>query len=246
MKKNKEVEKNYDQMASNWHLHYNIFAETPNLILRRDLFRKIAINNIEKSSYILDYGCGSGDIAYDLKKNGFQNIILSDLSKEMMKKANEKTSFKYIDIDNLEEKSFDNIYSIGVIAYVDNIEDYFSFLKNKLKDDGTIIFSFQNKDSILQKLNIFLRDFKLKLKGKNKATHNSYSHNEIMKSLNNQNLNIEKSYSHSFYFEFPLSLLGIRRYIVTPTIYFTDKYLGKILPTKYFATSIILIVKKNA
>ena len=107
-------------------------------------------NNIEFNDY-LDIACGTGNVTVRIAKH-FKNIYGVDLSEDMLREAfdklkSERNKGKIICQDMTElslNRKFDLITSVldstNYITDEDDLEKYFSSVKEHLKDDGIFIF----------------------------------------------------------------------------------------------------------
>ncbi len=101
-----------------------------------------------KNKTILDLGCGFGDHAEILSKQKFKQLTGFDISKEIIKFANEKqipnTEFFIRDMSKklpFKNSSFDIAYSSLAIHYIKNINKLFKEINRVLKKEGTFSFS---------------------------------------------------------------------------------------------------------
>ena len=108
----------------------------------------IKIIGYVKNKVILDMGCGFGDHSKRLSQNGARKIIGFDISKELVRFANEQKiqncKFEFGDMGNkLKYKSnyFDIVFSGLAIHYIKNINQSFREVKRVLKKNGIFVFS---------------------------------------------------------------------------------------------------------
>ncbi|KGM94329.1 SAM-dependent methyltransferase [Clostridium botulinum] len=106
--------------------------------------------NLSKEDY-LDLACGTGNMTKELAKE-FKHIWAVDMSQEMLTEAEEKMRKEKIkaklvcqDISNLKlNKKFDLITcaldSTNYILEVEDLKNYFSSVKEHLKEEGLFIF----------------------------------------------------------------------------------------------------------
>ncbi|MFA5857121.1 MAG: class I SAM-dependent methyltransferase [Candidatus Pacearchaeota archaeon] len=93
---------------------------------------------------VLDFGCGQGEVDYDLvTKKGAKEVLAIDYSEEAIKIAKEKNSHPNIRFEcktytDVNEK-FDIIISIGVLEHTNNPFEVLKFLKNLLNENGKIV-----------------------------------------------------------------------------------------------------------
>lgn len=107
-------------------------------------------HNIECKDY-LDVACGTGNVTVRLAKH-FKDIYAVDLSEDMLREAFNKLKENRIkgkiicqDMTEMQlNRKFDLITSVldstNYITYEDDLEKYFSSVKEHLKDDGIFIF----------------------------------------------------------------------------------------------------------
>jgi ubiquinone/menaquinone biosynthesis C-methylase UbiE len=137
----------YDQIAKHYferradksRFDYNRDIEVPAMIK--------AIGDV-KNKVILNMGCGFGDHSKKLVKKGAKKIINFDLSKELIKFANQQNlpncEFEVGDMDQkLKYKNhhFDFVISALALHYVKNINKLFSEVNRVLKKNGTFVIS---------------------------------------------------------------------------------------------------------
>ena len=138
---------NYDKIAQ-------LYIERRNDKTRFDYNRDIEVPALikiigdVKNKVILDMGCGFGDHAEKLSKKKYKKLVGFDLSKKLVKFANDKripnTTFYVGDMSKkLVHKSseFDVVYSSLAIHYVKNIQSVFKEVNRVLKKGGIFCFS---------------------------------------------------------------------------------------------------------
>lgn len=121
----------------------------------------------KKEIAILDIAAGEGALSYRLYNLGFENINAVDI---------ESKKFKFKDIINFSElnlndyqsvnvfekenfKKYDLILGIETIEHLENPWQYLRLLKNLLKENGTIIISTPNVNSIYSKVTLLISDY---------------------------------------------------------------------------------------
>lgn len=108
------------------------------------------LKNINKQNMILEIGAGNGQYGLFLKKEGFQNVIISDLSPFGMmaarKYANKmkmpyRNSFYSIDAENLpfKDNCFDIIFIVAALHHFENIPKAIDEINRCLKNNGLVI-----------------------------------------------------------------------------------------------------------
>jgi 2-polyprenyl-3-methyl-5-hydroxy-6-metoxy-1,4-benzoquinol methylase len=95
---------------------------------------------------ILDVGSGTGDFLNTCNNAGW-NVFGIEPSSEARKIASEKGIEVLDEIKNLKEKNFDVITLWHVLEHVENLFEYISLLKEKLKPNGTLIIAVPNYKS---------------------------------------------------------------------------------------------------
>lgn len=106
-------------------------------------------------SNVLDMPCGNGFISLKNSKQ-FNQLTLVDFSENMITLAKEiaekekaqNVSFTCRDIfdTNFENESFDLIISLGILAHIDDVDKFLTYIQSKVKKGGTIIIQNTNSD----------------------------------------------------------------------------------------------------
>ena len=141
-----------DQNSSNYNLHKNFFYYLKQLILINFIFNLKKF--FHKKKDILDYGCGSGELAIALShyyKN--KNIFTADVFK-LDKKFIPKIKKHYL-INKLELKSkkFDIILMRHVFEHIFDLNNFIKGIKKNLKNkDSNLIIEVPNIDSFWKKI----------------------------------------------------------------------------------------------
>ena len=91
---------------------------------------------VNKNSYILDYGCGTGEILNNFSKSGYKNLYASDFVRH--KNLEKKIKFSK-NIEKFKNIKFDLIIINHVIEHVPDPLNFLLKLKSKLKPKGKII-----------------------------------------------------------------------------------------------------------
>ena len=95
--------------------------------------KKIKVN---KNSYILDFGCGTGEILNNLSKDGYKNLFAFDY----VKHENLDSKIEFFDNSaKLKNYKFDLIILNHVIEHVLNPNDLLQLLSSVLNKDGKVI-----------------------------------------------------------------------------------------------------------
>jgi len=127
----------YDNISANYSIHRNANSTVVNHVLE-----KMKNKNIEK---ILEMGCGTADYLFALTQQLNSDSYGFDNSENMIKEANKKNpglNLNVNDLDNVfnyEDDSFDLVYSIDVIHYVNDLNYYFKECNRVLNKDGILV-----------------------------------------------------------------------------------------------------------
>ena len=136
----------------------------------RRLRRLLEEAPVDKEAVILDFGGGSGLFSLELKKRGYTNLHLLDLSPIQCQQAQEKglENIHCGDENFLAEKfpnaTFDFVFMCDVIEHVENPAGVLRKIRQVLKPQGRIFLTYPNPYWV-PVLNV-LGDIGLKLKGK--------------------------------------------------------------------------------
>jgi len=103
---------------------------------------------------VLDVGCGDGSSLFELKTLGYDGYGIE--ADENLNKVKNELGLN-IHIGMIEDcpypkKSFDYIVANQVIEHVVNLDSFIEKIKEFLKDDGVILMSTPNADSIFRKI----------------------------------------------------------------------------------------------
>jgi 2-polyprenyl-3-methyl-5-hydroxy-6-metoxy-1,4-benzoquinol methylase len=163
MNQQKQTLDYFKSHAEDWNLKatdeaYSLIENRHNAVLE---VMKAYSNN----SSILDVGCGTGQLAIEASKIGWQSLGL-DFAQEMIdiciqnnSEFNTKADFVCTSIfeANLENKSFDVVSAQGFIEYIslDQISELLKLIYSCLKDNGSITLGSRNRLFNLHSLNSF-------------------------------------------------------------------------------------------
>ncbi len=107
--------------------------------------------NPKPDEFILDLGCGSGQLANEISKCG-ANVIGIDSSKEMISEAQTKyPNLKFLvkDAANFQlNKPFDAIFSNAVLHWVADSENAIISMNKNLKFGGRLVIEFGGKGNV--------------------------------------------------------------------------------------------------
>ena len=105
---------------------------------------------LNKSSYILDFGCGDGSFLKACKKKGFKNLVGVD--NRFVKTTQQDGIFKTNTLNKIKSsKQFNCITLWGVLEHLNDPLRFCQYLLKFLKKGGYILLEVPNADSILMK-----------------------------------------------------------------------------------------------
>jgi ubiquinone/menaquinone biosynthesis C-methylase UbiE len=111
----------------------------------------VELLNHQKGEKILDLGCGTGDLAYEISKTG-ANETGMDLSREMIGKAREKYPEIHFFIGNAEnfqfEESFDAVFSNAALHWMKNAKQVLKCVWNVLNKGGRFVAEFGGQGNV--------------------------------------------------------------------------------------------------
>lgn len=120
------------------------------------LLKSFCEQNKDKGK-LIDLGCGPGQTTKFLFDNGFQNIIGTDLSPEMVKMATRLSpNIQFEQADLLQLKYPDNSFDAAIAFYAivhfdyDQVKRSFSEIKRVLKNGSEFLFSFHVGNEIIK------------------------------------------------------------------------------------------------
>jgi 2-polyprenyl-3-methyl-5-hydroxy-6-metoxy-1,4-benzoquinol methylase len=125
---------------------FNNIALLPDVWDHNQQYQNYLIKNIPpKNEYVLDIGCGTGELTKKLLEKG-EKIIGIDVAEKMIQEANKRNSHKQIEYicttaeKYLEEteKTFDIIISIAALHHMDE-KTILAKMKDKLTKGGQIL-----------------------------------------------------------------------------------------------------------
>lgn len=194
-----EVKSFFEQTDIYFHFDYNIKIRTETVA---DFIGDQPYQNV------LDMPCGNGLISLKNKQN-FTQLTLVDFSENMIALAKEiaikenasNVSFTCGDIfeTNFENESFDLIISLGILAHIDDIDKFLTYIQSKVKKGGSIIIQNTNSDHFYSKL-IRLYLGVRKLLGKDKYPLNKVPASQVENSFKKAGFTCQKvfRYNQSF------------------------------------------------
>lgn len=136
--------KKYIISNNNFISHFFSFflKDISNLPLK--IFNKIGVN---KDSHILDVGCGSGQLVYDLQEAGYKNAFGLDpyLESNIINYSNGAKIFKKSIYE--EDKQWDLIMMNHVFEHMDDSLEILKKINKLLKPQGTVLIRIPNSSS---------------------------------------------------------------------------------------------------
>jgi phosphopantothenate---cysteine ligase (CTP) len=134
----------YNQFPEQYDLIYNRFQKSTD-------FFDLVVKKVAKEAELLDLAAGTGDVTQGLLERGYENIVLADKSKEMLKVAKRKLGkkLKYIisDFEELKTKPKDAIVIRQAINYLmdyDGLVNGLKQIRGNLNEGGELIFNAPN------------------------------------------------------------------------------------------------------
>ncbi|MBL3658628.1 class I SAM-dependent methyltransferase [Fulvivirga sediminis] len=123
----------------------------------------ISLLNPQPGERILDVGCGTGELTYEISKLGAE-VKGIDLSEDMIKRAKEKypnVPFSTKDAAHFHFKhAFDAIFSNAALHWVKNYQGAIKSMYSSLKHGGRIVLEFGGKGNV----DTIIRQLKTELK----------------------------------------------------------------------------------
>lgn len=111
--------------------------------------KKVFLDKVEKNARILELGAGGGHFSGWLSKNGYNNVIVSDLSKIALQKiVGRYPKLKQSKIDAqgfIYSKKFDVILSLDVIEHLPNVQAHLKSVNKSLNSGGIYVIKTPNK-----------------------------------------------------------------------------------------------------
>lgn len=159
---NETVEKYFDYSAINYNLAYGKINDLKSFIFHER--KKIVLDMFDiKSGRVLDIGCGPAVYTDALSEAG-HDIYGVDSSEKMIQIAKSKNfknaKFFVGSVENLkfEDSFFDGVLCVGVLEYLDHIKNGIKEIARVTKQGGVVIFTVPNGLSLLNKLDLLLRN----------------------------------------------------------------------------------------
>lgn len=130
----------YTRYAAYYDLIYARFQQSRGFV-------DFVLENVAKDLKVLDLAGGTGDVAWQLKQQGFSNIVLADKNEEMLKVAVKKMpgiKFYVTEMEDLKvEKDFDAVLIRQAVNYLkeEDLAWTFTGIYSKLRQGGKLIFN---------------------------------------------------------------------------------------------------------
>lgn len=211
------------------------FFEKPDIYLNYDYNLRIRTETLkgflkgEKYRNVLDMPCGNGIISASLLRQ-FDHLTMVDFSEKMMVLAEKNvppdkhSKVKFICNDiyrtGFEKESFDLVISLGILAHIDGVEKFITYIQQLTKPGGEVII--QNTDSghfysYLIRAYLGVR----RLAGKDKYKMNKVKDREVVDIFTQNGFSLKET------FRYNQSFLGFSRLFSNDSKYgFTRKIFG--------------------
>ncbi|MGE3654975.1 MAG: class I SAM-dependent methyltransferase [Flavobacteriales bacterium] len=224
--KKEEVKTFFEKTEIYFHFDYNIK-------LRTEIVAELIGNNHYNNA--LDMPCGNGMISLKNIKN-FNQLTLVDFSENMIAlakgyAAQEKinnVSFFCGDIfdTNFNDETFDIIISLGILAHVDDVDKFLTFIQSKVKKGGVIVIQNTNSSHFYSKL-IRLYLGVRQLMGKDKYKLNKVPASQLENSFKKAGFTLQKT------FRYNQSFIGFSKLFSNDKKYeLTRKWFGNVVNNK--------------
>lgn len=185
-----DIQKEYDE---NYYIekHKNWF-ENPNFELFDFILR---VQEENKSTNILDIGCGRGDLLRYLDEKTTLNLTGIDYARNI-----KSGNINFIQGDLYKHKfnnKFDLIVSLAVIEHVNDLNSFMRKISDLLDAKGVMIIMTVNQDSIIYKLSRHLYSLNMKepfIRLYDQHHINHFSQRSLICLLNKHNFKIERSF----------------------------------------------------
>ena len=162
----KEVE---DEMAIPSYLHHNKLI---NWIFWRRFEIIIRFCNLKNTDSVLDFGCGTGALLPTLSKNAKKvyatDLVIDVANKLVYEHGLENVFFVENNLNQIPNEKIDIIIAADVLEHIENIDEYLSAFRKKLKPEGRLIVSGPT-ENFLYKIGRLIAGFK-----------NTYHHSNVI------------------------------------------------------------------
>jgi ubiquinone/menaquinone biosynthesis C-methylase UbiE len=162
MKNASEVESLFSQKASTWNEKYSVNGP---LRYRLDAFKKQLGELVMPPAKILDFGCGTGNLACHLSAGGFA-VSACDISAKMIERASENNPGAPVDWFVLSadwrelpfaSNTFDAIVASSAFEYLADVNTTFAECRRILKPGGFLIATVPNPRKPIRRVENLLR-----------------------------------------------------------------------------------------
>jgi ubiquinone/menaquinone biosynthesis C-methylase UbiE len=158
-----EVQRLFDAKAPTWSAKYEVQGA---LAARRSRFVEAVSAFRHPPADVLDYGCGSGNIARALAEIGY-SVSACDISKGMIRMARATDArstvpITWIDLDAkaprlpFEDRSFDAVIASSVFEYLADPLTALRQLRRIMRNDGCLLFTVPNPAHRIRRLEAIL------------------------------------------------------------------------------------------
>ncbi|MBU1913139.1 MAG: class I SAM-dependent methyltransferase [Candidatus Omnitrophica bacterium] len=160
--KNETVNKYFDFSAINYNLAYKKADDVKSFIFHER--KRIVLDMFDvKSGKVLDIGCGPAVYTDNLSEAGYEiyGVDSSERMIEIAKSKNFKNAKFFVGtVENIKfaDNFFDGVLCVGVLEYLNSIEDGIKEIARVTKHGGIVIFTVPNGLSLLNKLDLLLRN----------------------------------------------------------------------------------------
>ena len=150
----------FDEKAGSWSRKY---AEGGPLARRRDVITGVLASLVTRPARVLDFGCGTGDVASQLHTLGYA-VTGCDISPQMLAVARERNpGIEWLQLtrgSNLPfpEGSFDAMVASSVLEYVDDLDALLHEFHRIMRPGGTVLVTVPNPRHPLRRLERLARD----------------------------------------------------------------------------------------
>ncbi len=160
--------------TNNWNV--NLYNDKHDFVYQygEDLLK---ILNPKQGELILDLGCGSGQLSYQISKSK-ADVIGIDNSKSMIESAKEKYPELNFYVKNAAQfqfkKPFDAIFSNAVLHWVTDSENAILSMNKNLKQGGRLVVEFGGKGNVKTIIKSIRKSLKKRKYTKNATIENWY------------------------------------------------------------------------